>query len=131
MKAALFHYKKADHTKYNSVQDYLDAFNEGSDVLYKSIYFQDLSPEKLAIINEAWELYQEQKVQQKREIEAIQRREKREALKPYPSITEILERLKTHPELIQHFIGLLELDSTCIEYRDNIRKAVWYFKNNK
>ena len=131
MKGALFHVKKADHSQYNTVQDYLNAFHEGSDVLYKSMFFQNLSTEKKQIIEEAWAKYHEEKREQLREIEALQRQQEREAAKPYPSITEILERIKTHPELVQHFIGLLELDSTCLEYRDNIRKAVWYFKNNK
>lgn len=130
MKGALFHYKKADHSKYSTVQDYIDAFNEGSDVLYKSMFLQDLSDEKKQIIETAWQQYHAEKREQLREIEALQRQQEREAAKPYPSITEILERLKTHPELVQHFIGLLELDSTCLEYRDNIRKAIWFYKNN-
>lgn len=131
MKGVLYHVKKADHSPYSTVQDYLNAFNEGSDVLYKSIYFQNIPKEKKDIIETAWNQYNAEKVQQLREIEAIQRQEQRDAEKPYPSITEVLERLKSNPELVKHFIGLLELDSTCIEYRDNIRKAVWYFKNNK
>lgn len=130
MKGVVYHVKKADHSQYHTVQDYIDAFNEGSDVLYKSMYFQNLSKEKKSIIETAWNTYNTQKREQLREIEAAQRREQREASKPYPSITEVLERITENPELIPHFIGLLELDSTCIEYRDNIRKAVWYYKNN-
>ncbi len=131
MKGVLLHVKKADHSKYNSVQDYLDAFNEGSDVLYKSIYFQSLPPEKVQMIETAWNQYNIEMREQLRETEALQRQQEREAQKPYPSITEILERLKESPELVKHFMGLLEIDSTCLEYRDNIRKAVWYFKNKK
>lgn len=131
MKAAIFHLMKADHTKYHSVQDYIDAFNEGDDTLYKSIHFQDLSTEKRSTIEIAWQQYQEQRITELKSIEAAQREEEREYSKPYPSITEVLNKIKENPDLIPHFVSLLELDSTVYEYRDNIRKAIWYYKNNR
>ncbi|WNA15673.1 hypothetical protein XaC1_30 [Xanthomonas phage XaC1] len=131
MKAAIYHLIKADHTKYNSVQDYIDAFNEGDDTLYKSIHFQTLSTDKRSTVENAWNLYQEQRIAELKSIEAAQREEEREYSKPYPSITEILNKIKENPELIPHFVSLLELDSTVYEYRDNIRKAIWYYKNNR
>jgi beta-phosphoglucomutase-like phosphatase (HAD superfamily) len=131
MKAAIYHLMKADHTKYNSVQDYINAFNEGDDTLYKSIHFQTLSTDKRSTVENAWNLYQEQRIAELKSIEAAQREEEREYSKPYPSITEVLAKIKENPELIPHFLSLLELDSTVYEYRDNIRKAIWYYKNNR
>lgn len=131
MKAAIYHLMKADHTKYNSVQEYIDAFNEGDDTLYKSIHFQELSTDKRKTVENAWNLYQEQRIAELKSIEAAQREEEREYSKPYPSITEVLSKIKENPELIPHFVSLLELDSTVYEYRDNIRKAIWYYKNNR
>lgn len=131
MKAALYHIMKADHSPYKTEEDYIAEFNEGNEILYKSIHFQNLAPERKEMVESAWMKYLETKRNNLREIEALTRLQEREAAKPYPSINEVLERITATPELIPHFIGLLELDSTVLDYRDNIRKAVWYYKNNK